>query len=96
MTESLSLTHYCHQFQVRVGLLVYKLEPDSQRPYKVELSNWGIRYYGIHGTSNVRFPSPIFLKNRESINFGYFHDRLREGNQFMIHEPIHEAINICL
>ena len=35
------------------------------------------------------------LKNRESIHFGYFCDRLREKNQFMIHEPIHVSFLLC-
>ena len=34
------------------------------------------------------------LKNRESIHFGYFCDRLREKNRFMIHEPIHVSIHV--
>ena len=31
----------------------------------------------------------LTLKIHESVDFGYFHDRLREMSGFMIHEPIH-------
>ena len=38
--------------------------------------------------------SILTLKNRESIHLGYFQDRLREKNQFMIHESIHVSIHV--
>ena len=38
--------------------------------------------------------SILTLKNRESIHFDHFCDRLCEKNRFMIHEPIHVLIHV--
>ena len=45
-----------------------------------------------HGQEWISAESILTLKNRESIHLGYFLDRLREKNRFMIHEPIHVSL----
>ena len=40
--------------------------------------------------------SILTLKNRESIHFVYFLDRLSEKNRFIIHELIHVLIHVSL